>query len=301
MRIRPLIPVSLAALLAYSAAARPVHAQAEPSAVCARAAGETLRVMVLDFDTDERHAALGKTLSQVLGAEAAGFAGLELVTEDEMSAVLDQAAVREMLGACDGAVCDIKLARAASADLLVTGTLAFAADGTVTLTAALVNPSAGLTVGRAVLPWTGPLDGLPRVARAAAQMLLQPEEARAPATIAVNAMPKGGHWTLDDTAQSPTAPASASVGAHTLDLGAPGMQTRQHGVVVLSGEALTVEAALEPVPAHQTWWFWTAVSGGAAAVVATGAALYQVTRGAPTSVAVTGPGPVGPEDVYAQP
>lgn len=272
----------LAAAFVLAAATGPVpslpHCADAPLPPAAPAPTSTaVRVMMLDLEGAGPNFGVARALGQVVAAEAAQAKGLEILSADEVRAVLQNEANKQLMG-CDDASCLSELADAMDADLLVSGSLD-ETTGAPVLTLSLVNTRALVVVNRATLAWPGDPARLPDVARAAAQLLVFEKAQRPPATIVVANAPPGAQVYVDGfdrTADAATGKIGGlDAGVHEVRVVALDMEPKTEHVVVTAGGSAQVDGALESVPVFASSWFW--LGAGAAVVtgvVATAAGLY---------------------------
>lgn len=262
---RPLPPTSPPALAPPPAAAAPAAAAA--AGRCAEPAGARVRVMVLDLVTDARFASQRGALGHVVAEEAARVAGYEILSTDEVRAVLTQEANRQLVG-CDDTSCLAELAAALDAALVVSGRIDASSDGTALVALSILNTHALVVLNRVSFPWGGVDDQLPLVVRAAAQTLLLEPRQRPPGAIRVLGVPPSTEIYVDGVASLASDPfGDLAVGPHEVTVVADGKVPVRTWAVVSAGATTDVEVVLEDQPTS-AMWLWL---GGTAAVVAGGA------------------------------
>jgi hypothetical protein len=248
-------------------------------------ASKTVRVLVLELTTSGGFESSVRTLSQVVAEEAARVTGYEIVSTEEVRAMLDAEAQKALLG-CDASSCLAEVAGALDADLLVSGQIDAAPDGAPVLTMSLLNTRAVVTVNRVSLPWRGDPGLLAEVARTATQRLVFEKENRPPGGVVVEGAPDGATVLVDAVDRTSDAVTSGAadleVGPHEVRVLADGFVPATRHVVVTSGKKVTVDGALEPAPLWTSWWVW---AGAGAAVVA-------AVSGTVALLALTGPADV---------
>lgn len=248
-------------------AAAPVPGTPAAAARCAEPAGTRVRVMVLDLATAPRFASQRGALTHIVAEEAARVPGYEILSADEVRAVLSQEANRQLMG-CDESSCLAELAAALDAALVVSGRVDAASDGTAMIALSLLNTHALVVLNRVSFPWGGADEAVPQVARAGAQTLLLEPRLRPPGAIRVLGVPPSTQVYVDGVASLASDPfGDLAVGPHELIVVGEGKVPVHTWAVVNAGAVTDVEVVLEDQPASSAW-LWL---GGAAAVVGGGA------------------------------
>ena len=234
---------------------------------CTEPAGARVRVMLLDLITDPRFSSQRGALGHIVAEEAARVRGYEILSADEVRAVLDQEATRQLMG-CDDSSCLAELAAALDAALIISGRVDASSDGTPIVALSVLNTRALVVLNSVSFAWAGPSDTLPAVVRTAAQTLLLEPRERPPGALQVVGAPADAQVFVDGEAQLASEAATGlSIGPHEVMVVADGKLPITTWAVVLSGATTNVEVVLEDQPASSAWW-WL---GGAAAVVGGGA------------------------------
>lgn len=270
-----------AAALATSLAAigpHPVSAPAQgpppaapalaPSAAprCTEPAGARVRVMLLDLITDPRFTSQRGALGHIVAEEAARVRGYEILSADEVRAVLDQEANRQLMG-CDDTTCLAELAAALDAALVISGRVDASSDGTPIVALSVLNTRALVVLNRVSFAWAGPSDGLPAVMRTAAQTLVLEPRERPPGELRVVGAPTDAQIFVDGEASGTNgAVTGLAIGPHEVMVVADGKLPLTTWAVVSSKATTSVEVVLEDQPTSSAWW-WL---GGAVAVVGGG-------------------------------
>lgn len=293
------LPLVLALLVALTPSSgrtaqgrqQPAKEQQEPQPAprCEEPPAPTrVRLLVMDLKTSEQHASSSRSLTQIVAEEAARVSGYDIVSTEEIRAVLDREAQKQLLG-CDESGCLAEIAGALDAELLVSGVLEQSPDGAPVVTLALLNTRALVTVNRVSLTWRGEADRLPEVTVAAAQRLLFDKKDRPPGDITLANVPPRARVIVDDVDRTSDHVSGAiralDVGPHEVRVLAEGYEPRVDHVLVQSGQVASVDGALEPSPLWSHWWFWT--GAGTAVLASVGATVAVLTMTAPSDVALT--------------
>lgn len=265
---------------------------AAPETACADApAGvrSSVRVMLLDLKGSGPQYMVARSLGQVVASEAAQVKGYELLSSEEVRAVLEGEANKQLVG-CDESGCLAELAEAMDADLLITGSLEQSADGAPLLSLSLLNTRALVTVNRVTLSWPGDPARLPDLARAAAQLLVREKRDRPEGHVVLTGVPLDAQVFVDDVDRTEEARTGRigglEVGPHVVRVTALDRLPREEHVLLVAGGSAQVDGALEPVPVTASSWFW--IGAGAAVVAGVGATavgLYAIGRSSVTAVA----------------
>lgn len=260
-----------------------------PEPTPAPEAPSSVRVMLLDLRSSGGLTGVARVLGQVVAEEAAKVKGFELLSSEEVRAVLDQEAQKALMG-CDESGCLAELADAMDATLLVSGQLEQAPAGAKVITLSLLNTRALVTVNRVSLAWAGDEQRLPDLARAATQLLVFEKDKRPPAALVVDGLPQGGRVLVDGEDRSADAGRGSieglEVGIHEVSLSAPGFAPRTEQVLLVAGQSARVDAGLVEVPVTDNWWFWS--GAGAAVLTGVGVTAAVLVLTGPADVTVAG-------------
>jgi hypothetical protein len=210
-------------------------------------------------------------LAEVLGRRPA----VKVLAPDDIRAVLEQEAHRQLLGCADDR-CIAEIGGALGVDLLVSGRVSKLQDG-YALSLSGVDPASVRAVGHVTETWRGPTLELLDLVSPMVDKLLAGDE-RLTGALALEGVVVGSRILVDDQIRG-TAPAGRMAG---LDIGARRVQViaDEHApferwIVIRKDETTTfavVQVADSVKPVYQTWWFWTVV-GVAVVGGATGAAF----------------------------
>jgi len=237
-------------------------------------------------------------LMDVLTKGVAEAPGLMVVSRDEIAAMLDAEAQKQLMG-CDQSSCMAEIAGALDVDFIVAAAVTPLGQGSV-VSLQLINQRFANVMNRVALTWPGDPQRLPEVIEAAAQLLVLEPAERKPAPLqVVDAAPETEVFLderslgLVDTSGTLTA-AAVEVGIHAVRLVAPGRQPREVPFVVRSASPVRVNGATDAIPFYTTWWFWGGVAavgalvvgGAVAAVLVLGEGTVEVSAGNPVVVGV---------------
>ncbi|MBI1948276.1 MAG: hypothetical protein HYS27_21490 [Deltaproteobacteria bacterium] len=250
--------------------APPVQTPAAPAAAnarCTEPTGTLVRVMVMDLAVDPRFASQRGAFGHVVAEEAARVRGYQILSADEVRAVLTQEANKQMMG-CDDSSCLAELAAALDAALVVSGRIDASSDGTAVVALSVLNAHALVVLNRVTFQWGGADDQLPTVVRTAAQTLVLEPRERPPGAVRVLGVPASAQVYVDGVASLASEPfGGLSVGPHQVTVGDQGKVPVTVWAVVTAGATTDVEVVLEDQPTSSVW-LWL---GGAAAVIGGGA------------------------------
>lgn len=235
-------------------------------------------------------AAVGPQVAAKIAEALRERTGGEVISSDEMIAMLQHEKERAILGSCkEGDSCLAELANALGADAIVAPRLS-KLEGALLLSVSVVDAHTASVRSRVSETWGGESLLLLSLARPVVDKLLAGEPPPVGVLDVVGA-PPGARLILDGSVRG-TAPAGQMggvvVGAHRLEVQAEGMRPLTRWIIVERDQVLSVAVALEvdEAPFYATWWFWTGTGAG---VVATAAAITGVALlmgGGQTGVAV---------------
>lgn len=221
--------------------------------------------------------AVGPQVASKIAEALRARTGGEVISSDEMIAMLQHEKERAILGNCkEGDSCLAELANALGADAIVAPRLS-RVEGALLLSVSVVDAHSASVRARVTETWGGEPLVLLSLAGPVVDKLLAGEPPPAGVLDVVGA-PAGARLILDGNVRG-TAPAGQMggvvVGAHRLEVQADGMQPLTRWIVVERDQVLRVAVTLAPdeAPFYTTWWFWTGAAGG---VVATAAAVTGV-------------------------
>jgi hypothetical protein len=249
---------------------------------------ELVRILVLDLESAPQTAEVAPVVGQAVAAEIAKVPGLEVLTADEIRAVVQQEAEKAVMGCETSSSCLAELAEALDAGLLVSGRVV-EVEGVPRVALSLLNTRAIVTVGRVDLRWRGDRADLPEIGRAAAQLLVFEPEMRPPGSLEVEGAPAGAAVFVDDKLASSRAE-GLEVGPHEVTVRAPGFVERTVPVLIRAGQTSRVDGALERAEDAGEWVVPVAVLGGIAlAGAATAAAVYLTPPSVKVQTGITPP------------
>ncbi len=273
----PLAALLPALLLAVTPAV-PVPAPAAPVPTPAPSA-RLAKVVVGDFVlAGAAHPDLGRVLSDAAARGVQGTAGLAVMGQGEISAILGLEKTRQMMGCGEEQGCVSELGKALDADFLVSGTLTLL-ERTALLTVRFIDVRRNQTQSRTtamLLDATEAelVDGATRLAHEA----VTGKKLDTSGTVRVSVSRSGADVTLDGKslgASPVTGTQRVLEGPHTVTVQKAGYIRWSTTVNVAAGQSVAVEAELVPLvlqgeAARSRLWTWGWVSAGVA--VSTGAA-----------------------------
>lgn len=216
--------------------------------------------------------------------------GGEVISSDEMVAMLQHEKERAILGNCkEGDSCLAELASALGADAIVAPRLS-RVEGALLLSVSVVDAHSASVRARVTETWGGEPLVLLSLAGPVVDKLLAGEPPPVGVLEVIDA-PGGARIILDGNVRG-TAPAGQMggivVGAHRLEVQAEGMRPLTRWIVVERDQVLQVAVSLEPdeAPFYTTWWFWTGTAGGVVATAAAVTGVVLLAGGGRTGVSV---------------
>ncbi len=230
------------------------------------------RIGILELTVIGLDKTIGATAIDTLAEAIARTGRHEVITRNELVAMLNAEANKQLLG-CTDTDCLAAIGAAAGVELALSGSIA-RLDELLVVGLQLVDVSSAAVRGRVALEYAAPLGGLPRLLELAALRLIYPAEELTPGTTRFTGLPAEATLTIDGVArgQGPTTLDGLEVGIHRLTVTAPGFELYSAPFIVLGGDAAEQTVRLTPVapPFWTRWWFWTVVGS---AVVGTTTAL----------------------------
>lgn len=255
-----------------------------PAAAHAEApAADAMKLAVLDLrplGADESSAA---TVTQLLAVHIAETGLFQVVSRDDLRALLSHEQDKRMLGAEADPATMAKLGDAVGARYLVAGSLSKLGD-THILNAQLIATADARVLKRVkrVVPVDGSEDGLGEVKRAAFA-LVQPVRQGATGFLSLRGVQEGTGVYLDDqlVATAPVDRAPVPGGLHALSLKREGFVNWAREVEIRPGEVETINAVMTPSQAfiddydsRASTMRWLAWSGVAVSALSAGAATW---------------------------
>jgi len=236
-----------------------------------------VRVMLPDLEVTPRFADARGSLTQVVAAEAGRVRGYELLSADEVRAVVAQEANKQLLG-CDDTGCLAELAEALDAELVVSGRIGETPDGSPLVSLTLINVGALVVMNRVSVEWRGPVAKLADVVRTSAQRLLLDAKDRPPGGLTLTGAPPEARVLVDGVDRTTDHRAGRigglDVGVHDVSVEAPDKLPATIPVVVMSNADTVADASLEDVPVPAVWLWVGGISAVVVGAAVTGAAIY---------------------------
>jgi len=249
----------------------PAPASAPASLPATAASRPQQRVAVFDLRAPGLPEGTRRGLMDVLTKAVAEAPGLSVISRDEIAAMLDVEAQKQLMG-CDQSSCLAEIAGALDVDFIVAGAVTPLGQGSV-VSLQLINQRFANVMNRVALTWPGDSRHLPDVIEVAAQLLVLEPAARQAAPLQVVEAASETEVFIDEKSvgvvsdQGLLDVAAVDVGVHLVRLVAGGRQTREVPIVMRSARPVRVNGATEPIPFYATWWFWGGVAVVSALVV----------------------------------
>lgn len=270
------------ALLLLAGLASPVWAE-EPEQVedttlriDAATLGSEPKIAVMDLRASGVAPALAQNLTEVVTAELKSLRGFQVISHQEIKAMLSFEELRRGLG-CEEESCLAEIGGALGVDLLVAGNVG-RIEQTYLLSLKVIDIRHARTAGREQESFVGPPDGLLGAARFAIRRVFGlPYDGQGRLSISVSE--DAAEVALDGEAlgQAPSLrlPERLSAGKYRVAVVKQGFFPLEQDVYVEPARPTRVQLNLRERPAkwYQTWWFWTVVGVVAAGGVTTAVVL----------------------------
>jgi hypothetical protein len=239
-------------------------------------AGKKASVAVFDLVASGVPAETAANLTQILAVEVKRIPGTTVISHDDIRAVLNLEAQKQLLGCSDSTACLGEIGGALGVDYLLAGHVGRISE-THVISLRLINPTNLEVKSRISDSFVGPEDQLVSAMRLAVRSLFG-LEAKEPGNVTVSAGEGAGAVFLDGAARGPVAQpiAGVSPGRHTLRVVDPDFREWK-GEVFIEPGANALSINLEPRPRrwYESWLLWGTVglvaAGGATAAVAVSA------------------------------
>ena len=219
--------------------------------------------------------AMAQTAMDAVATAAAALPGRQLITRNELDAMLGAERLKDMVG-CDEASCFAEIGAAAGVRWLVTGSLSRVEEALL-VSLQLVDTQAASAAGRVTMSWNGPVSAVAAVLGAAVETLLLRADEKRPGVVTLAGVPPEAVVLLDGAPApgSSSALTPVTLGLHVLRVEVDGFEPFEAPLVVRNGAVTALSVNLVEVvapPLYSRWWFWTGLAviaaGGTAAAVA---------------------------------
>ena len=265
------------ALVLAAQAAAPVAVPASPPEKAVPAAlpeKAVKRIAVMKTDVaGELDKALGPQITARLAEEIRTVTGAQVISSDEMIALLKHEKDRAILGECkDDESCIAELAQALGADIVVSAKLS-KVEGAMSLAVSAVDAHTASVQGRVNEAWGGDVVNLLALVRPVVTKLFATDSIPTGKIAVVGAI-AGSRIFVDGEARGSAELPSIDallIGGHKVVVQHPDRKAFERWVVVESGRVSSVavdQASLDD-GLTDSFWFWTAAGGGVAVVGAT--------------------------------
>lgn len=214
-----------------------------------------------------------KNMTQVLSSSLKQIEGARVITQEDIRAMLELEASRQVLG-CTDTSCVAEIGAALGVDRMVTGSVGLMGERYV-VSLRLINPREGTVEARVTESFAGdPSQLIPAVRYGGKQLLGAIGDT--PGALAVSANEESAAVFVNDEERGEIpmqALGDLEPGRYSLRLAKSGYYDWRSDVFVEPGGVTPVWAEMSERPPrfYETWWFWTAVG-----VVAVGAGTFYV-------------------------
>jgi TolB-like protein len=230
-----------------------------------------LKVAVMPLMSQGVDVNIAKNLTQVVALELKQLKGLSVISQDEIAAMLQLEANKQMVG-CDDASCFAEIGGALGVDYLVIGSVGRLAD-TYLVALKLIQTQRAEVANRVSETFKGREADLLLAAKFAVYSLVG-VEVRDPGRLAIKTQPADAVLELDGArVDDANALSRVPPGRHALRIDADGYFSSYLETYVQPGLAntLVIELARVPEPWYKHWWVWTVgatvLAGGATTAV----------------------------------
>ena len=235
---------------------------------------------VLDMKTAGVTESVAKNLTQVLSTTLKSLEGSEVISRDDVYAMLELEKEKATLGCADDEACLAEIGGALGVEHVILGQVGQVA-GSYVVSLRLVRAGQVVVENRVTETFAGSEDQLLNAVRHATRRLVG-IDAKTPGGLLVSVSPEGAEVFVDGVARgtAPMKPLDDLLpGRHTLRVAYDHHKDALRELYIEPGvqSALFVELERTPDQFYETWWFWTGVSGvavAAAAAATVGGAVY---------------------------
>ncbi len=231
-----------------------------------------LKLAVMPLMGHGIEAGTGENLTQVVALELKNLAGISVISQDEIAAMLQLESTKVAVG-CEDASCFAEIGGALGVDYLVIGSVGLLGD-TYLVGLKLIETGEAKVANRVNEAFKGRASDLLRAAKFAVYQLVG-AEFDAPGKLAVRVSPEedfeielDGEWVDDRVALTSLAP-----GRHNLRINAEGYYSEYLETYVEPGlvNMVMLELSELPTPWYKRWWVWTiglsVVAGGVTSAI----------------------------------
>jgi TolB-like protein len=240
---------------------------------------QATKIAVLNLAAYDVSPELADNLTQLLALELKKLEGINVISKDEIRAMLQYEADKHVLECKNDVACLAEIGGALGVQYLVTGGIG-RLETTWVIHLKLMDIVKAEVVHRVSESFRGPERQLAQGVRFACWSLLgRRSEGSGRANLETEA--QGGEISVDGGAPRPlsrgTLLGDLVIGKHALWIRADGYYGLQQDFYVEGGQTVTVRPDLVelPTPWYETWWVWTIIGGVVAAGGATTAVLLS--------------------------
>lgn len=209
-------------------------------------------------------------------AETIGKRGHRVIAPDDVRALLEQEAQKQLMGCADDS-CLAEIAGALGVDRVVSGRVS-KVEGGFAISLSMVDSKSARALAHESETWRGESIALLELVPPMIDKLFGDRGKTLTGSIEIEGAVAGSRILLDDQVRG-TAPAgqmaNIPVGARRLQVISEDHQPFERWIVVKTNEVTTVPVQQEALPSaavYQTWWFWSLAAAGVAGT-AVGAAF----------------------------
>ena len=262
--------------------AAPVAADATPAPPPAK------RVAVMKTEiTGDIDPALGPQLTAKLAQAVRRQTGAEVISSDEIVALLKHEKDRAILGECkEQESCLAEIASALGTESIVAARIARVAGATA-ITVSLVDAQTAAVTGRVSESWGGDVVQMLSLADPIVTRLYATTGIPKGAISVIGAIP-GSKIVVDGEVRGSSELAKIPdvlIGAHHVVVQSEDAPPVDSWVIVEADRTVSIPVAQE-TPFYKSWWFWTATGGGVVVASATAIGVAYALAGAPGKTGV---------------
>lgn len=232
-----------------------------------------------------------KTLTQFMLVELSNIRGADVISPDDLQAIIGAEQYKELLGGECDEECMLNISGSLNVNYLVTGLIG-RLDRDYVISLRLIDPRRAVVANRISDTVRGPTDELKRAIRTFVRELLG-IESKGEGLVAFSGPVAGAEVHLGDEVigQIPARPQTPfDAGRLSVRVTKGGYYDWESDVFVQPGETNLVWAELErkPRPIYGRWWFWTVLGAAVAGGVTTAVVVAQQTPESGDGVLIIG-------------
>jgi len=229
-----------------------------------------------------------RTLTQVLSAEIKKVEGAQVISRDDLFAMLQFEQQKQLLGCSDDISCLAEIGGALGVDKLIVGNVGKLND-TYVISLNLIDAQKAQVDHRVVETFVGLEDQLIQAIRMAGRQLLGIATSE-PGQLLVTANQSAVDLLVDDAplGSLPLPPQGAANGRHRVRLEKKGFYPWQSDIYLSPNETTPVWAEMKAMPTqwYQEWWVWT-IAGSVVVGATVGTVMWVKSRRDPGNTVTT--------------